>query len=81
MDNIAVPMIAALYDQAEAALAKRLDDLTDAEKFAIAFSAGCKIEIIPDPDRPGTVNVRTKNPVAIVDVGGRCEVREMVGST
>jgi hypothetical protein len=68
-----------MRDAALAALRYEPDQLTEMQKVALAFMAGCEMEIIPQPmdDLQPRIVVRTKNPIGIVKIDGSFRVAEM----
>ena len=69
-----------ITERAIGAAEKNPKDMTEDEKFAICFVAGCAITTEPDPDKPLTFTMRTKNPVAVSRINGKLQVFERVDS-
>jgi hypothetical protein len=56
---------------------RSIREITDDEKVSIALSAGCEMELVPDPENPGKYCLRTRHPVGFyVDEKGQIRVVE-----
>lgn len=70
------PVLERIYKDAESAINKDHDDLSDDERFAVCFMSGAEIDYGKISDDRLSLQPSTRNPCAVVRVDGRLVVYE-----